>query len=95
MKIYNWTNFLENRNYDNPPDFDKEQVDWLSHSINNPNNFIKNFTELSLDVLEDEINDLEEEDLDIVRKNLKTIKKHSKDIENRIVNLQKSKVKSE
>lgn len=92
MRIKKWVSFLENRDYDTPPEFNGEQIDWLKHSIHNPNNFIKNFSEICLDILEDE--KLEKEDLDIINNNIKSIQKHSKTIEDRINGLSTKKIKS-
>jgi len=91
MRIKKWISFLENRDYDNPPEFNQDQIDWLKHSIHNPNNFIKNFSEICLDILEDE--ELEKGDLDIIKKNIKTIQQHSKTIQDRVNSLTIKKIK--
>lgn len=67
-------------NYNKPPKFSKEQVDWIKHSINNPNNLIKQAAELSSELIDDDT----EDSLEDVEKNLEIIEKQSKNIADRV-----------
>jgi hypothetical protein len=93
MKIKKWNLFLEDlRDYDNPPPFNQEQVDWLNHSLLNPLNFVKNFNEFNLEILEDEDSKSDRDSADLLS-NSKKIRDNSKVIEDRIKKISATKGK--